>query len=68
MLKSNDRSRNIDQERPVNTNSVSVSFFQLDKDYGSKAYDRPNKTLPSSQTSPLYSVNNGSQNFLSNDI
>ena len=67
MLKLNDISRSIDQERPVNTNSMSVSFFQLDKDYGPGEYDKSNKTLPSSQTSPSYSVNNFSQNFLSNE-
>ena len=67
MLKPNDISRSIDQERPVNTNSMSVSFFQLDKDYGPGEYDKSNKTLPSSQTSPSYSVNNFSQNFLSNE-
>ena len=67
MLKLNDISRSIDQERPVNTNSVSVSFFRLDKDYGPEEYDKSNKTLSSTQTSPSYSVNNFSQNFLSNE-
>ena len=41
--------------------------MQLDKDYGPGEYDKSNKTLPSSQTSPSYSVNNFSQNFLSNE-
>ena len=60
-------SRSIDQERPVNTNSSSVSFFQLDKDNGPTEYDKSNKTLTITQTSPLYPVNNVSQNFLSNE-
>ena len=67
MLISNEKSRNIDQERPVNTNSSSASFFRLDKDYGPREYDRSNKTLPSIQTSPSYPVNNISQNFLPNE-
>ena len=67
MLKSNDKSKSIDQERPVNTSSGSGSFFRLDKDYGPRGYDKSNKTLPSTQTSPLYPVNNVSQNFLSNE-
>ena len=67
MLKSNDKSTSIDQERAVNTSSGSVSFFWLDKDYGPRGYDKSNKTLPSTQTSPLYPVNNVSQIFLSNE-
>ena len=67
MLKSNDRFRSIDQERPVNTNLSSVSFFRLDKDYGPREYGKSNKTLPSTQTSPSYPINNVSQNFLSNE-
>ena len=51
----------------VNTSSGSGSFFRLDKDYGPRGYDKSNKTLPSTQTSPLYPVNNVSQNFLSNE-
>ena len=38
----------------------------MDKDYGPREYDNPNKTLPSIQISPSYPVNNVSQNFLSN--
>ena len=56
MLISNEKSRIIDQERPVNTNSSSASLF-----------DKSNKTIPSSQTSLSYPVNNVSQNFLSNE-
>ena len=67
MLISNEKSRNIDQERPVNTNSSSASFLRLDKDYSPREYDRSNKTLPSTQTSPSYPVNNISQNFLPNE-
>ena len=67
MLKSNDQSRSIDQKRLVNTNSSSISFFRLDKDYGPREYDKSNKTLPTTQTSPSYPVNNVSQNFLSNE-
>ena len=32
MLESNDKSRSIVQGKPVNTNSSSLHFFQLDKD------------------------------------
>ena len=67
MLISNEKSRSIDQERPVNTNSSSASFFRLDKDYGPREYEKSNKTLPSTQTSSSYPVNNVSQNFLSNE-
>ena len=67
MLKSNDQSRSIDQKRLVNTNSSSISFFRLDKDYGPREYDKSNKTLPTTQTSPSYPVINVSQNFLSNE-
>ena len=67
MLKSNDKSKSIDQERPVNTNSSSVSRFRLDKDYGPGEYYKSNKTLPGTQTSSSYPVNNVSQNFLSNE-
>ena len=56
MLKSNDNSRSIDQERPVNTNSSFVSFYRLEKDYGPREYDKSNKTMPSTQTSPSYPV------------
>ena len=66
MLKSNDKSRSIDQERPVNTNPSSVSFFLWKNDYGPKEYDKSNKNLPCTQTSSLYPVNNVSQNFFSN--
>ena len=66
MLKSNDKSRSIDQERPVNTNPSSVSFFLWKNDYGPKEYDKSNKNLPYTQTSSLYPVNNVSQNFFSN--
>ena len=67
MLISNEKSRSIDQERPVNTNSSSASFFQLDKDYGPREYEKSNKTLPSTQTSSSYPVNIVSQNILSNE-
>ena len=67
MLKSNDKSSSINQERPANSNSSFVSYFRLDKDYGPREYDKSNKTLPSIQTSPLYHVNNVSQNLLSNE-
>ena len=67
MLISNEKSRSLDQERPVNTNSSSASFFRLDKDYGLREYDKSNKTMPSTQTSPSYPVNNVNQNFLSNE-
>ena len=43
MLKSNDKSRSIDQERPVNANSNCVSFSPLDKNYGPREY-KSNKT------------------------
>ena len=39
ILKFHGKSRSIDQERPVNTNSNSAPFFRLDKDYGSREYD-----------------------------
>ena len=67
MLKSNDKSRSIDQDRPLNTNSSSVSFFRLNEGYGPREYGKSNKTLPSTQSSPLYHVNNVSLNFLSNE-
>ena len=67
MLISNEKSRSIDQERPVNTNSSSASFFRLDKDYGPREYEKSSKTLPSTQTSSSYPVNIVSQNFLSNE-
>ena len=67
MLKSNDKSRSIDQERPVNTNSSSISFFGLDKDYSPRQYDKSNKTLSSTQTSASYPGNSISQNFLLNE-
>ena len=57
----------INQERLVNTNQSSVSFFQLDKDYGPRKYHKLSKTLPSTQTSPSYPVNNVTQNFRSNE-
>ena len=66
MLKSNDKSRSIDQKRPVNTNSSSVSFFRLDEDNGPRKYDKSKKTLPT-ETSPSYPVNNVSQNFRLNE-
>ena len=67
MLKSNDKSRGVDQERPVNTTSSSMSFFRLDKDYGQREYDKSNKTLPSTQTTPSYPASNVSQSFLLNE-
>ena len=67
MLKSNDKCRSIDWDRPVNTNSSSVLLFRLVKDYGPREYNKSNKTLPSTQTSPLYPVSNVSQYFLSNE-
>ena len=51
----------------VNTNSSSISFFRLDKYYGPREYDPSNKTLPRTQTSPLYTADNASQNFLLNE-
>ena len=39
----------------------------MDKDYGTREYGKSNKTLPSTQISPSYPVNNVSQNFLSNE-
>ena len=45
----------------------SNSLNALNKDYGPKEYDKSNKTLPSTQTSLLYLVNNVSQNFMSNE-
>ena len=66
MLKSNDKSRIIDQERPVKTNSSSASFFRLDKDSGPREYDKSNTTLLSTQTSPSHLVNSVSQKFLPN--
>ena len=67
MLISNEKSRRIDQTWPVNTDLSSASFFRLDKDCGPWEYDKSNKTLPSTQTSPSCPVNNVSQNFLSNE-
>ena len=67
MLISIEKSRSINQERPVNTNSSSALLFRLDKDYGPREYDNSNKILPSTQASPSYPVNNVSQNFLSNE-
>ena len=68
MFKSNDKSGSIDQERLVNsTISSSVSFFQLDKDCGPRGYDKSNKALLITQTSPLSPVNNVTQNFMSNE-
>ena len=67
MLKSNDKFRSIDQKRPVTTNSSFASFFQLEKDYSPREYGKSNKTLPTTQISPLYPINNVSQNFLSNE-
>ena len=66
MLILNRNSRSTDQKRHVNNNSSSASFFPLDKDYGPREYDKSNKTLSSTQTSPLYPVNNVTQSFLSN--
>ena len=42
-------------------------LFRLDKDYGPREYNKSNKTLPSTQTSPLCPVSNVSQYFLSNE-
>ena len=39
----------------------------MDKDYGLREYDKSNKTMPGTQTSPLYPVNNVNQNSLSNE-
>ena len=51
MLKSNDKFRNIHQERTVNNNSSFVLFFQLDKYYSPREYDKSKNTVPSTQTS-----------------
>ena len=67
MLISNEKSRSSGEERPVNTNSSSASFFQFDKDYRLGEYDKSNKALPSTQISPSYPVNNVSQNFPSHE-
>ena len=67
ILKSNDKSRSIDQERPANTNSSFVSFLRMDKDCDPREYDKSNKTLPSTHSLPSYLVNNASKNFLSNE-
>ena len=67
ILKSNDKSRSIDQERPANTNSSFVSFLRSDKNCGPRKYDKSNKTLPSTHSLPSYLVNNASKNFLSNE-
>lgn len=42
-------------------------FFQLDKDHGPRKHNKPNKTLPSTETSPLYPLNNIIQNFPLNE-
>ena len=39
----------------------------MDKDHGPRKHNKPNKTLPSTETSPLYPLNNISQNFLLNE-
>ena len=66
-MKSNDKSRSIDQEEPVNTISLFASSFRLDKDCGPRENDKSNKTLLITKNSPLYPVNNVSQNLISNE-
>ena len=66
MLKSYEKSRSIDRERPVNTNSSTASFFRLDKDYEPREFDKLYKILPSTKTSSSYPVN-VSQHFLSTE-
>ena len=67
LLKSNDKSRSIDQERLINTNSIYVLFFQLGKEYGPQDYGESNNILSSAQNLPLYPVNNVNQNLMSNE-
>ena len=45
--------RSINQGRPVNTISSSVSFLRLDKNYGPRKYDKSTKTQPSTHALPL---------------
>ena len=45
--------RSINQGRPANTISSSVSFLQLDKNYGPREYDKSTKTQPSTHALPL---------------
>lgn len=66
-MKSNDKSRSTDQEEPVNTISRFASFFRFDKDCGPRENDKSNKTLLITENSPLYPVNNASQNLISNE-
>ena len=63
ILKSNDKFRSIDQERPANTNSSFVTFLRMDKDCDPREYGKSNKTLPSTRSLPSYLVNNASKSF-----